>query len=218
MVLLRLVSALPGLLLVILIFVGIRAGIFTAVESAAIAVVYALLLTVLVYRALRGPALLDACMHAARTTGSILFVIAAAGVFGWLLAYLGVPAAAVNALQAMASEPLTVLLMIVIALLLLGTFMDLAPLILICTPIFLPVARAYGIDPIHFGVVMILAGGIGLITPPVGSVLFVGAAIGRIEVAKTLRTIWPFYGAAALVLLLVALFPALSLWLPAALK
>jgi tripartite ATP-independent transporter DctM subunit len=218
LVVLRLVSALPGLLLVILIFVGIRAGIFTAVESAAIAVVYALLLTVLVYRALRGPALLDACMHAARTTGSILFVIAAAGMFGWLLAYLGVPAAAVNALQAMASEPLTVLLMIVIALLLLGTFMDLAPLILICTPIFLPVARAYGIDPIHFGVVMILAGGIGLITPPVGSVLFVGAAIGRIEVAQTLRTIWPFYGAAALVLALVALFPQLSLWLPAALK
>jgi tripartite ATP-independent transporter DctM subunit len=195
-VLLRLVSALPGLLLVILIFVGIRAGIFTAVESAAIAVVYALLITVLAYRTLRGAALLDACMHAARTTGSILFVIASAGLFGWLLAYLQVPAAAV----------------------LLGTFMDLAPLILICTPIFLPVARAFGIDPIHFGVVMILAGGIGLITPPVGSVLFVGAAIGRIEIAQTLRTIWPFYGAAALVLLLVALFPALTLWLPAALK
>ncbi|MFY8134862.1 MAG: TRAP transporter large permease [Aquimonas sp.] len=217
-VLLRLVSALPGLLLVILIFVGIRAGIFTAVESAAIAVVYALLITVLAYRTLRGAALLDACMHAARTTGSILFVIASAGLFGWLLAYLQVPAAAVDALRAIATEPLTVLLMIVLALLLLGTFMDLAPLILICTPIFLPVARAFGIDPIHFGVVMILAGGIGLITPPVGSVLFVGAAIGRIEIAQTLRTIWPFYGAAALVLLLVALFPALTLWLPAALK
>lgn len=218
MVLVRLVSALPGLLLVILIFVGIRAGIFTAVESAAIAVVYALIITVFAYRALRGPALLDACMHAARTTGSILFVIAAAGLFGWLLAYLEVPAAAVEFLRAIASEPLTVLLMIVIALLLLGTFMDLAPLILICTPIFLPVAKAYGIHPIHFGVVMILAGGIGLITPPVGSVLFVGAAIGRIEIAQTLRTIWPFYGASALVLLLVALFPALSLWLPMALK
>ncbi|MFN7781140.1 MAG: TRAP transporter large permease [Lysobacterales bacterium] len=217
-VLLRLVSALPGLLLVILIFVGIRAGIFTAVESAAIAVVYALLITVLAYRTLRGAALLDASMHAARTTGSILFVIASAGLFGWLLAYLQVPAAAVDALRAIATEPLTVLLMIVLALLLLGTFMDLAPLILICTPIFLPVARAFGIDPIHFGVVMILAGGIGLITPPVGSVLFVGAAIGRIEIAQTLRTIWPFYGAAALVLLLVALFPALTLWLPAALK
>jgi tripartite ATP-independent transporter DctM subunit len=218
MVLVRLVSALPGLLLVVLIFVGIRAGVFTAVESAAIAVVYALLITMFAYRSLRGSALLDACMHAARTTGSILFVIASAGLFGWLLAYLQVPAAAVEALRAIASEPITVLLVIVLTLLLLGTFMDLAPLILICTPIFLPVARAFGIDPIHFGVVMILAGGIGLITPPVGSVLFVGAAIGRIPVSQTLRTIWPFYGAAGFVLLLVALFPALSLWLPAALK
>jgi tripartite ATP-independent transporter DctM subunit len=217
-VLLRLVSALPGLLLVVLIFVGIRAGIFTAVESAAIAVIYALLITLFAYRSLRGSALLEASLHAARTTGSILFVIAAAGLFGWLLAYLQVPAAVVGALQSVASEPVTVLLLIVVALLLLGTFMDLAPLILICTPIFLPVARAYGIDPIHFGVVLILGGGIGLITPPVGSVLFVGAAIGRIEVAQTLRTIWPFYGAAATVLLLVALFPALSLWLPAALR
>lgn len=218
MVLVRLVSALPGLLLVVLIFVGIRAGVFTAVESAAIAVVYALLITMFAYRSLRGSALLDACMHAARTTGSILFVIASAGLFGWLLAYLQVPAAAVEALRAIASEPITVLLVIVLTLLLLGTFMDLAPMILICTPIFLPVARAFGIDPIHFGVVMILAGGIGLITPPVGSVLFVGAAIGRIPVSQTLRTIWPFYGAAGFVLLLVALFPALSLWLPAALK
>ena len=214
-VFLRLCSALPGLLLVILIFVGIRAGIFTAVESAAIAVVYALLITTLAYRSLRGAALFEACMHAARTTGSILFVIAAAGLFGWLLAYLGVPAATVEALRAVADHPLTVLLAIVIALLLLGTFMDLAPLILICTPIFLPVARAYGIDPIHFGIVLILAGGIGLITPPVGSVLFVGAAIGRIEVSQALRTIWPFYLAASAVLILVAVFPQLSLWLPA---
>ncbi len=217
-VLLRLVSALPGLLLVVLIFVGIRAGIFTAVESAAIAVIYALIITLFAYRSLRGSALLEASLHAARTTGSILFVIAAAGLFGWLLAYLQVPAAVVESLRAIASEPVAVLLLIVIALLLLGTFMDLAPLILICTPIFLPVIRAYGIDPIHFGVVLILAGGIGLITPPVGSVLFVGAAIGRIEVAQTLRTIWPFYGAAAAVLMLVTLFPALSLWLPAALR
>lgn len=214
----RLVAALPGLLLVILIFVGIRAGIFTAVESAAIAVCYALGVTVLVYRSLRGPALLDACLHAAKTTGNILFVIAAAGLFGWLLAYLQVPAMAVQSLQAIADTPITVLLTIIIALLLLGTFMDLAPLILICTPIFLPVAKAFGISPIHFGVVMILAGGIGLITPPVGSVLFVGAAIGRIEISQALRSIWPFYLAAGAVLLLVTLFPALSLWLPALLK
>jgi len=216
--LVRVVAAAPGLALVLLIFFGIRSGVFTAVESAAVAVVYALLITVLVYRSLRGAALLGAIMHAARTTGSILFVIAAAGLFGWLLAFLEVPAAAVSLLQGIATEGWMVLLLIVLALLLLGTFMDLAPLILICTPIFLPVARAFEIAPVHFGIVLILAGGIGLITPPVGSVLFVGAAIGRIDVAQTLRTLWPFYGAAATVLLAVTLIPALSLWLPAALK
>jgi tripartite ATP-independent transporter DctM subunit len=217
-VMLRLIAALPGLGLVALIFVGIRAGVFTAVESAAIAVVYALLVTVLVYRALRWREFLGTVTHAARTTGVILFVIASAATFGWLLAYLQVPAAAVATLQSLAQDATTVLLLIVLLLLVLGTFMDLAPLILICTPIFLPVARAYGIDPIHFGVVLVLTGGIGLVTPPVGSVLFVGAAIGKIEVAKTLRTIWPFWLAALVVLLLVTFVPALSLWLPAAIK
>jgi tripartite ATP-independent transporter DctM subunit len=216
--LLRAVAATPGLALVLLIFFGIRSGVFTAVESAAVAVLYALAITVLVYRSLRGAALLGAVMHAARTTGSILFVIAAAGLFGWLLAFLEVPSFAVEMLRGIATEGWMVLLLIVLTLLLLGTFMDLAPLILICTPIFLPVARAFEIAPVHFGIVLILAGGIGLITPPVGSVLFVGAAIGQIEVSKTLRTIWPFYAAATLVLLAVALLPALSLWLPAALK
>jgi tripartite ATP-independent transporter DctM subunit len=214
----RLFAALPGLLLVALIFIGIRAGVFTAVESAALAVVYALLVTALVYRALDFKAFRETVTGAARTTGMILFVIAAASVFGWLLAYLQVPAAAVSALQSIAQDKFAVLALIVVVLLLLGTFMDLAPMILICTPIFLPVARAYGIDPIHFGVVLILAGGIGLVTPPVGSVLFVGAAIGKIEVAQTLRSIWPFWLAALAVLVVVTFVPSLSLWLPAVMK
>ena len=175
-------------------------------------------MTALLYRGLSVAGFLEACAGAARTTGVIVFVIAAAATFGWLLAYLQVPAAAVDALRVIAHDQASVLAVILVILLLLGTFMDLAPLILICTPIFLPVARAYGIDPIHFGVVLILAGGIGLITPPVGSVLFVGAAIGKISVAQALRGIWPFYLAALSVLLLVTFVPALSLWLPAALK
>ena len=214
----RLLAALPGLLLVALIFIGIRAGIFTAVESAAIAVVYALLVTTLIYRKLTLQDFIEACTCAARTTGVIVFVIAAAATFGWLLAYLQVPAAAVDALRSVAQDKAAVMAMIVVILLLLGTFMDLAPLILICTPIFLPVAKAYGIDPIHFGVVLILTGGVGLITPPVGSVLFVGTAIGKISVAQALRSIWPFYLASLAVVLLVAFVPALSTWLPAALK
>ena len=213
-VLVRLVSALPGLGLVALIFVGIRAGIFTAVESAAIAVVYALLVTVVLYRQLRLREFLETVVHAARSTGVILFVIATAAVFGWLLAYLQVPAAAVEFLQSFAHDKTMVLLMIIVMLLLLGTFMDLAPMILICTPIFLPVAKAYGIDPIHFGLVLVLTGGIGLVTPPVGSVLFIGTAIGKITIAQSMRTIWPFWLAGLGVLLVVAFFPQLSLWLP----
>ncbi|WP_019304907.1 TRAP transporter large permease [Xanthomonas oryzae] len=215
---LRLIGALPGLGLVALIFIGIRAGIFPAVESAAIAVVYALIVTALLYRQLRWAEFFAAVTHAARTTGVILIVIATAAVFGWLLAYLQVPAAAVKFLQAIADSKNMVLLMIEVMLLLLGMFMDLAPKILICTPIFLSVVKAYGIDPIHFGLVMVLAAGIGLITPPIGSVLFIGTSIAQITIAQSMRTIWPFWLAALCVLLIVAFFPELSLWLPRALR
>ena len=140
----RLVAALPGLLLVALIFVGIRAGMFTAVESAAIAVrVRACWSPALLYRKLTLQDFLDACAGAVRTTGLILFVIGAAASFGWLLAYLQVPAAAVEVLTGVADDKNTVLLLMIVMLLVLGTFMDLAPLIIICTPIFLPVAKAY---------------------------------------------------------------------------
>jgi tripartite ATP-independent transporter DctM subunit len=218
LVLRRLVAALPGLLLIGIILGGIKAGVFTAVESAAIAVTYALAVALIVYRQLRWADFLQLITGAVRTTGSILFVIAAAAAFGWLLAYLQVPTAAVAALKSIAESPTAVLLLIVAILLVLGTFMDMAPMIIICTPIFLPVAKAYGISPVHFGIILILTAGIGLITPPVGSVLFVGAAIGKIKVGEALRTIWPFYLAAVSVLLLVTFIPALSLWLPAALR
>jgi tripartite ATP-independent transporter DctM subunit len=217
-VLQRLFAALPGLLLVALIFFGIRAGIFTAVESASIAVAYALLITGFVYRQLTWENFLETCSGAVRTTGLIVFVIGTAAAFGWLLAYMQVPSAAVDALTAVSDSKTVVLLLLIVVLLLLGTFMDLAPLIIICTPIFLPVAKAFGINPVHFGIILILNAGIGLITPPVGSVLFVGAAIGKISVTDALRTIWPFYLASFVVLLLVTFIPALSLWLPALLK
>lgn len=217
-VLVRFIAALPGLLLVALIFFGIRAGIFTAVESASIAVAYALVVTSLIYRKLTWQHFVDTCAGAVRTTGLILFVIGAAASFGWLLAYLQVPSAAVDALTAVADNKYVILMLIVITLLILGTFMDLAPLIIICTPIFLPVARAFGVDPVHFGVILILTAGVGLITPPVGSVLFVGTAIGGISVTETLKSIWPFYIASFVVVLLVVYVPSLSLWLPAVMK
>lgn len=213
-VLTRLIAAIPGLLLIFVIFGGIRAGIFTAVESAAVAVLYALLVTLLVYRGMGWGAFVGAVSHAARSTGAILFVIGAAGAFGWLMAYLQIPAMAVEALQAITHEKVFLLLLMLLILLVLGTFMDLAPMIIICTPILLPVARAYEVAPLHFGVILVLAAGIGLITPPVGSVLFVGSAIGRITVAEAMKSIWPFYLAALTVLLLVTFVPEFSLWLP----
>jgi len=214
----RFVTALPGLLLVALIFFGIRAGIFTAVESASMAVCYALVVTRLIYRQLSWRDFMRTMAHAARTTGMILFVIASAGCFGWLLAYLQVPAAAVDALTSITHDKNLLLLLMVFTLLVIGTFMDLAPMIIICTPIFLPVAKAIGVDPVHFGVILILKGGIGLITPPLGSVLFVGTAIGKISITDTLRTIWPFYFAAFAVLMIVTFVPPLSLWLPSLLR
>lgn len=214
----RLVAAIPGLMLIAIIFLGIRLGIFTAVESAAIAVVYATVIAGLVYRHMSFAAFSEACMAAIRTSGAVLFIIGCAGAFGWLMAYLQVPTMLVEWLSGLTQNPILILLLIVMILLMLGTFMDLAPMIIISTPIFLPVVRAFGVDPVHFGVILILAAGIGLITPPVGSVQFVGCAIGGITMGQSMRTIWPFYLACIAVLLLVTFVPQLSLWLPSLLK
>jgi len=212
------VAALPGLLLVVVIFGGIRAGIFTAVESAAVAVFYAVAVTALLYRRLAWREFRAACLSAAQTAGVILFVISAAASFAWLLAYLEVPALVVGAIREIADDRLVVLMLMNVVLLVLGTFMDMAPLIIICTPIFLPVATSFGVDPLHFGVILIVNAGIGLITPPVGTVLFVGTAIGKISIAQVMRTIWPFYLAGLAVLLLVTYFPVLSVGLPRLLR
>ena len=209
------VSALPGLILVAIIFGGVRSGVFTASESSNIAVVYALFITIFVYRSLPWSEFVAATMGAVRTTAMVLLVIGCAASFAWLLAYLRVPAAIVDFMQGVSNNPILILLMINIALLILGTFMDMSPLIVITTPIFLPVAQAFGVDPVHFGIILILNLGIGLCTPPVGAVLFVGCAVGRISIWEAVRTIWPFYFAALITLMLVTYIPALSLWLPA---
>lgn len=209
-----LVAAFPGLLLIALIFGGVRSGIFTAAESSVIAVYYAALVTALVYRELTFRDFVHATLGAVRTTAMVLLVIGTASSFGWLMAFLQVPQTAIAAMQSISDNPIVILLLINIALLVLGTFMDMAPMIIICTPIFLPVVKAFGIDPVHFGIVMILNAGIGLNTPPVGSVLFVGCAVGKITIGEAMKTIWPFLGASVFVLLLVTYIPALSMWLP----
>jgi tripartite ATP-independent transporter DctM subunit len=208
------VVAVPGLLLIVIIFGGVRSGIFTATESSCIAVIYALFITTLVYRHLDWDNFLHALLGAVRTTSMVLLIIGTAGAFGWLMAFLQVPAATINAMKAISDNPLIILLMINVILLVLGTFMDMAPMIIICTPMFLPVVKAIGMDPIHFGVVLILNAGIGLNTPPVGSVQFVACAVGKITIMESMKSIWPFYGASVAVLLIVTYVPMVSLWLP----
>ncbi|MDE1567609.1 TRAP transporter large permease [Aquabacter sp. P-9] len=208
------VAAVPGILLIGIIFGGVRSGVFTATESSCIAVIYALLVTVLVYRELDLASFWHATLGAVRTTAMVLLVIGTAGAFGWLMAFLQVPAATIELMNAISSNKYVILLLINILLLILGTFMDMAPMIIICTPIFLPLIKAFGIDPVQFGVILILNAGIGLNTPPVGSVLFVGCAVGKISIGEAMKTIWPFFGASIAVLMIVTYVPAVSLWLP----
>jgi tripartite ATP-independent transporter DctM subunit len=213
-----LVAALPGILLIAIIFGGVRSGVFTATESSCIAVLYAFLITVFVYRQLSFAGFIGATLGAVRTTAMVLLVIGAASSFGWLMAFLQVPAATIALMKSISDNPFVILLMINVILLVLGTFMDMAPMIIICTPIFLPVVKAIGVDPVHFGVILILNAGIGLNTPPVGSVQFVACAIGKVSIAESMRTIWPFYGASVAVLLLITYVPGFSLWLPGLFK
>jgi tripartite ATP-independent transporter DctM subunit len=213
-----LIASIPGLLLIGIIFGGVRSGVFTATESSCIAVLYALLVALLVYRELNWQGFIAAVLGAVRTTAMVLLVIGTAASFGWLMAFLQVQTYMVAAIGAVSDNPIIVLLMINIVLLLLGTFMDMAPLVIIATPVLLPVVKAFGIDPVHFGVIMILNAGIGLNTPPVGTVLFVGCAVGKITIREAMKTIWPFFGASVAVLLLVTYIPALSLWLPGVFK
>lgn len=207
-------NSLPGLLLIGIIFGGVRSGVFTATESSCIAVVYAVLVTMLVYRSMGWSNFVHATLGAVRTTAMVLLIIGTAASFAWLMAYLRIPAMLIAWMGAVSEDPLVILLLINLILLLLGTFMDMGPTIIIATPIFLPVAVHYGVDPVHFGVILILNLGIGLNTPPVGAVQFVACAVGRITVWEAMRSIWPFYAAGLIVLGLVTYVPAISLWLP----
>jgi tripartite ATP-independent transporter DctM subunit len=214
MLLRLIVASTPGLMLIVIIFAGVRSGIFTATESACVAVIYALLVTVLVYRSLGWAGFAEAVGGAVRTTGMVMLIIGTATAFGWLMALLQVPAQTVAFMRGITEDPIMTLLLINVILLVLGTFMDMAPLIMIGTPIFLPVVKAIGMDPVQFGIVLIVNLGIGTITPPVGPVLFVACAVGKVSMWEATKVSAPFYLAMVVVLLLVTYVPALSLWLP----
>ena len=208
------IDALWGLGTVVIIMGGILSGIFTPTESAAVACVYAFLVTFLVYRDYKLRELPRLVHRVIKTVAMVMLLIGFSVAFGYMMALMQIPAKVTQFFLTISDNKYVFLLLVNILLLLLGTFMDLAPMLLICTPIFMPVIAKFGIDPVHFGMIMILNLGIGLITPPVGPTLFVGCAIGKVTMEQVSKELWPFYGAMCFALLLVTYIPAISLWLP----
>ncbi|MFZ5816501.1 MAG: TRAP transporter large permease [Bacillota bacterium] len=207
-------EAVVGLLTAVIIMVGVLTGIFTATESSAVAVVYALAIAIFFYREMTWAKFVQSLLNSLRTLAIVVALIAASSAFGWLLALLKVPALVTDTLLGLSSSPYVVMLVVNIVLLLLGMIMDMAPLILITTPILLPVATGIGMDPVHFGIVMMLNLSIGLLTPPVGSTLFVGSAIGNISIERAAKGTIPFYVTMFVVLMIITYFPATFMWVP----
>jgi len=199
---------------VAIILVGILSGVFTATESAAIAVIYALALTIFVYRSLSWENFLKAAAKAVKTTGIVLLLIGVSNTFGYLITLYEVADLTGKSLASLSTNPWVIFLLVNVILFVLGTFLDMAATILICTPIFLPICMQYGMGPVQFGMLMLINCALGLNTPPVGTTQFVGCAIGGISVGQVMRTILPFYGALIAALLLVTYVPAFSLALP----
>lgn len=208
------VAALPGLLVVVIILTGILSGVFTATESASVAVTYSILLTFFIYRTMTWEKFMIAAAKAVKTTGVVLLLIGVSTMFQYLMGLYEVADLAGEFIKGISTNPLMIFLTINILLFLLGTFMDMAATILICTPIFLPVAVEAGMHPVQFGIVILLNCALGLNTPPVGTTQFVGCAIAGISVGQVMRTILPFYSALLATLLLVTYVPAFSLTLP----
>ncbi len=210
----RFLESIPSLFLLVLVMGGIVAGVFTATEAAAVAVLYTFVLSVLVYREVRWRELPDVLLETGATTGIVMLLIGTSMAMSWVLAYENIPQGMTAALTAIADNEIVILLVINLILLYAGTFLDMTPAVLIFTPIFLPVVTDLGIDPTHFGIIMVLNLCIGLCTPPVGSVLFVGCGVANIAVVRVIRPLIPLLIAMIASLLLITFVPELSLFLP----
>jgi tripartite ATP-independent transporter DctM subunit len=210
----KVAAAVPSLFMIFLVIGGIVSGVFTATEAGAIAVVYSLILAVGIYREVKTPELPGILMKSAETTAIVLALIATSSAMSWILSYEQIPQAISAGMLTISENPLLILLMINLILLLVGAFMDMTPAVLIFTPIFLPVAVELGMSPLHFGIMMVLNLSIGLVSPPVGSVLFVSCAIAKTKLEAILRPLMPMYLAMFVVLMLVTYIPAISEWLP----
>ncbi len=213
-VLLAAADAIPGLVTAVIIVGGVLSGVFTVTESGAFGAIYAFALTTLVYRTLGWAEFKLAVVNAVRTTAMVMILIGFASSFAYLLALYQVPALLSEALLSLSENPIIILLMINVMLLILGMIMDMAALILICTPIFLPIAKSLGMEPEQFGIMLLVNLGLGLCTPPVGTCLFVGCVVGKITIEEAVRSIWPFYLAIFAALMLVTYVPWVSMGLP----
>jgi tripartite ATP-independent transporter DctM subunit len=210
-------DALWGLITLAIILGGILGGVFTAIEAGAVACVWAFFVTMFIYRDYRWRDLPRLVHRTLRTVAMVLMLIACASSVGYVMALTQMPAKITAFFLSISSDKYVILLLVNVMLLVLGCLLDMAPSILICTPILLPVMINFGVSPVHFGIIMMLNLGIGLCHPPVGAILFVGCAVGKTTIEEVMRKIWPFYGVMLAVLLLVTYFPAISLWLPHAL-
>ena len=199
---------------VLIVVVGVVGGVFTATESAAIAVIYSLLVSVFIYKGLDWKGVWRVLGDCIDTLSIVLILIATSSIFGYCLTQLHVPDLAATAITNFTNNPIVLALLLNLILLVLGCIMDMAPIILIATPILLPIATSIGIDPIQFGIMVVLNCGIGLLTPPVGSVLFIGSAIAKLPMEKVVKATLPFYLCMIITLLLITFVPAISLWLP----
>lgn len=207
-------QAVPCLLLIIIVIGGIISGIFTATEGSVVAVVYSLLLSVFGYKSIKIRELPKIFKESAEMTGIIIFLIGVSSIMSWVMAFTNIPTLVSNALLAVSSNKLVILLMINIILLIVGTFMDMTPACLIFTPIFLPVCTALGMNTIHFGIMMIFNLCIGTITPPVGTTLFVGVKVGNVKIETVFKQLLIYFAAIFIVLMLVTYIPQISLFLP----
>ncbi|PAP75388.1 TRAP transporter large permease [Rubrivirga marina] len=207
------VDAIPSLFLLVVVMGGIVGGIFTATEAAAVAVLYALILA-FVYRELKVSDLPKVLLDSASTTAVVMLLIATSLAMSWVMAYTNIPQTVTASLLALTDSPVAILLLINLVLLVVGTFMDMTPAVLIFTPIFLPIAIDLGIDPVHFGIIMVLNLCIGLCTPPVGTILFVGVGVAGTTIERVIRPLLPMFLAMVIALVLITFVPALSLWLP----
>ncbi len=198
----------------VIILGGIMSGWFTATESGALACLYSFILAFVVYREAPMSSIWNILKRTLKTVSMVFFLIGASASFGWILAYLQIPSMVTDLFLNFSDNPIVILLIINILLLLLGAPMDMAPMILIMTPILLPVVTSFGMDPVHFGIVLILNAGIGLLTPPVGTVLFVGCAIGKVSIQQGTKAMLPFFYALLVVLLIITYIPEVTLWLP----